>query len=97
MELLPAVQVLSALAHETRLRVFRTLVQAGAPMGSGALAEVLEVPPQTMSFHLKELRRVGLVEAERKGRSIEYVPVFATLQALSSYLMEDCCKGICHD
>ena len=90
------IEGLAALAHETRLDVFRMLVQAG-PEGlpAGLMAERLEIPPQTLSFHLKELARAGLVQNRREGRSIIYQPDFGRIGAVTGYLMENCCGGRC--
>lgn len=87
---------LSALAHETRLDVFRLLVQAG-PEGlpAGDVAHRLGVPAPTLSFHLKELRGAGLLRAEREGRQIHYAPDFENMTALVAYLGENCCAGSC--
>jgi DNA-binding transcriptional ArsR family regulator len=94
MEKQNAIAALAALAHETRLDVFRLLVQAGPEgLAAGAVAEALDVPPATLSFHLKELRNAGLVVAERDGRSIRYAPDFASMSALVGYLGENCCAG----
>jgi DNA-binding transcriptional ArsR family regulator len=94
MEKQDVIAALAALAHETRLDLFRLLVQA-APEGlpAGAAAEALGIPPATLSFHLKELRNAGLVTAEREGRSIRYAPDFASMAALVAYLGENCCAG----
>lgn len=89
-----AVAMLSALAHEARLSTFRLLVQAG-PEGlpAGVLAEALGVVPSTLSFHLKDLRMAGLVEARREGRSIIYVADLDAVGVLLRFLAEDCCGG----
>ncbi len=86
---------LAALAQETRLDVFRRLVQAGAPgLAAGQLATALSISPATLSFHLKELRNARLVTSERQGRSIRYAPNFAVIAALVSYLGENCCRDV---
>jgi DNA-binding transcriptional ArsR family regulator len=94
-----AVEALSALAHETRLRVFRLLVQAGtAGMPAGAVSERLGVPPSSMSFHLAQLAHAGLVTQRREGRSIIYVADYAAMNAVMGYLTENCCGGLpCED
>ena len=94
MKSMQAVAALSALSQETRLAVFRHLVAAG-PAGkpAGAIATRLKVPPPTLSFHLKELERAGLVTQRRESRSIIYAANYAAMRALLSYLMEDCCGG----
>lgn len=94
MEKEAVISALAALAHETRLDVFRLLVRAG-PVGvpAGEVAEALGIAPATLSFHLKELRNAGLVVAERQGRSIRYAPDFGSMSALVGYLGENCCRG----
>ncbi len=94
MEIETAVSALGALAQETRLTVFRLLVRAG-PLGlpAGLIAERLGVPPATLSFHLKELARAGLVTARRESRQIYYAPDFAGMRELLGFLTQDCCQG----
>jgi DNA-binding transcriptional ArsR family regulator len=89
-----AVDALDALAHETRLSVFRMLVQAG-PDGliAGAIAELAGVPPSTMSHHLATLERAGLVRSERESRLIHYRADFAGMKRLLGFLLQDCCNG----
>jgi DNA-binding transcriptional ArsR family regulator len=96
MEKQDAIASLAALAHETRLDVFRLLVQAG-PEGlpAGAVARRLAIPPATLSFHLKELKNAGVVWCRREGRSLRYGPDFAAMSALVAFLSEDCCRGAC--
>ena len=89
-----AVSALGALAQEHRLAVFRLLVQAGeAGMAAGAIAETLGVPNSSLSFHLAQLSRAGLVRQERRQRSLIYRTDFAAMNALVGYLMENCCGG----
>lgn len=90
-----AVAVLAALAQETRLSVFRLLVEAG-PQGlpAGQVADSLEVPPTTLSFHLKELNHAGLVHARQDGRFMIYSADFECMAALLSFLTRNCCKGM---
>jgi len=94
MEMKSAVVRLSALAQESRLAVFRHLVQLG-PQGSrpGEISEALDLSPSTLSFHLKALAHAGLVEAEPDGRSIVYRVDFTAMQGLLDYLTENCCGG----
>ncbi len=88
-----AISALSALAHETRLDVFRALVRAGGEgRVPGDLAEALEIPAATLSFHLKELKNARLVSAERQGRSLVYRAAFPEMGALLAYLTENCCQ-----
>lgn len=96
-----AVDALGALAHETRLSVFRMLVKA-APEGciAGAIAERAGVPPSTMSHHLATLERAGLVQSERESRLIHYRADFDGMRRLLAFMMEDCCQGdplVCAD
>jgi DNA-binding transcriptional ArsR family regulator len=95
MELTDAVAALAALAQETRLSVFRLLVQAG-PEGvpAGEIGGELDVPPATLSFHLKELARAGLVTARQDGRHIYYAADFPHMAALMSFLTQNCCRGM---
>ena len=92
MELSNSVILLSSLAHESRLRIFKQLVQAGAtgvtPM---ALAESLKMPAATLSFHLKELYQAGLTLKQKQGRSIIYRADFLRMSQLIDYLQENCC------
>ena len=89
-----AVTALAALAQETRLAVFRLLVQAG-PNGfpAGDIAERLAVPPSTLSFHLKELDRAGLVHSWRVQRQIRYAADYEGMRRLLTFLTADCCNG----
>lgn len=89
-----AITALAALAQESRLRVFRRLVQAG-PGGAvpSQLSEWLEISPSSLSFHLKELSHAGLVTATRNGRSIVYVASFSVMNELIGFLTENCCGG----
>ncbi len=90
-----AVDALGALAHETRLAVFRLLVKAGpAGMIAGAIAEHQRVPPSTMSHHLATLERAGLVTSERESRVIHYRADYAGMRRLLAFLMQDCCAGV---
>ena len=90
-----AVEVLGALAHDTRLSVFRMLVKAG-PDGliAGAIAQAANVPPSTMSHHLGILERAGLVESERESRLIHYRADYERMRRLLAFLMEDYCQGV---
>ncbi len=93
MEKQDVLSALAALAQETRLDVFRRLVQAGpAGLAAGRLAEELGASPATLSFHLKELRNAGLVTSQRDGRSIRYAPDFGVARELIAYLGENCCQ-----
>jgi ArsR family transcriptional regulator, arsenate/arsenite/antimonite-responsive transcriptional repressor len=89
-----AIQALSALAQEHRLALFRLLVQAGEQgMAAGAIADALGVPNSSLSFHLAQLSRAGLISQERRHRSLIYRADYAAMNALVGYLMENCCAG----
>lgn len=95
METNNALEALAALAHAIRLSVFRLLVQAG-PEGlpAGRIAELMDMPASSLSFHLKELHRAGLLGSRQEGRSIIYMARFETMNALLGYLTENCCGGV---
>jgi ArsR family transcriptional regulator len=89
-----AVEALGALAQEHRLALFRLLVQAGDKgMAAGAIADKLGVPNSSLSFHLAQLRKAGLVVQERQHRSLIYRANYPAMNALVGYLMENCCAG----
>ena len=89
-----AISALGALAQEHRLALFRLLVQAGeSGMPAGAIAEALGVPNSSLSFHLAQLHRAGLINQERQHRSLIYSADYASMNALVAYLMENCCAG----
>lgn len=89
-----AIAALAALAQESRLAIFRYLVEAG-PAGStvGSIADALDLPAATLSFHLKELTRAALLDSQQEGRFIRYAANFATMNDLIGYLTENCCGG----
>ena len=95
MEKTDAVSTLAALAQDNRLNVFRLLVQAG-PEGlpAGAVAEALDLAPNTLTFHFDRLRTAGLVTARRDGRSIIYAARYETMNGLIAFLTENCCGGV---
>ncbi len=89
-----AIAALGGLAQETRLDIFRLLVQQGpAGMAAGQIGERLSLPPPTLSFHLNQLRFAGLVAHRRESRSIVYRANFQTMNELLGYLTENCCGG----
>ena len=95
MENKAAVTALAALAQDTRLSIFRLLVQAG-PEGipAGNIGEALDVPPATLSFHLKELDHAGMVSSRQQGRFIYYSADFEQMAALMTFLTQNCCQGM---
>jgi DNA-binding transcriptional ArsR family regulator len=94
MEQKAAIDAFAALAHETRLAAFRLLVQAG-PGGitAGDIAGQLAVPPSTLSHHLGQLERAGLLRSWRVHRQIFYATDYEGTRRLLAFLMEDCCQG----
>ena len=94
MEMDAAIQALSALGQESRLRVFRLLVRRGPEgMPAGDIAEQLKVPANTMSSHLAVLSRAGLVVSRKQGRSVIYAIDVVGTRKLLAFLVEDCCQG----
>lgn len=94
MEKSDAIAALGALAQDTRLDMFRLLVQAGAEgMPAGHVGEKLGLPSATLAFHLKELKNAGLATCTRNGRSLIYAAAYPTMNALLEYLTENCCPG----
>lgn len=96
MELTTATAALGALAHETRLQVFRLLVRAGREgLPVGRIAEELGVAADgRLSFHLKELVAAGLASARQEGRFVYYATQYEAMNALLQFLTEDCCGGV---
>ncbi len=97
MEITDAVTALDALAQATRLEIFRLLVRHGRQgLPAGKIAEELDLPNATLSFHLAQLRHSGLVGSRREGRSLIYSAAFGAMDALIVYLTENCCQeGAC--
>jgi ArsR family transcriptional regulator, arsenate/arsenite/antimonite-responsive transcriptional repressor len=89
-----AVLLLSPLAQEARLNIFRLLVQAGAAgLAAGQIGEQLQVPASTLSFHLKELSNAGLIQAKQSSRFIYYSANYAAMNDLLAFLTENCCAN----
>jgi len=85
---------LAALAQETRLRIFRLLVEAGPEgMNAGAIADALDLAAPTLSFHIAHLARAGLVASRQEGRFIFYSASFTAMDELIAYLTDNCCRG----
>ena len=94
MEKSGAIAALAALAQESRLDIFRLLVQAGAEgMTVGSIAEQLGLPSATLSFHLNQLKHANLVTFRRDGRSLIYSAAYPVMNDLLAYLTENCCQG----
>lgn len=89
-----AVSALAALANESRLAIFRLLVQVG-PQGLAAskISEQLGIPPSSLSFHLKELSHAGLTVSRQDGRFVIYAAQFDTMNALMAFMSDNCCGG----
>lgn len=87
--------MMAALAQETRLSIFRALVQAGPEgLAAGRIAEAVGAPASTLSFHLKELSAAGLARSRQEGRFIYYTADYAAMSELVSFLTEKCCQGM---
>ena len=94
MERTDAVTALAALAQDNRLDVFRLLVQAGPTgMPAGEIASILNLAPNTLTFHFDRLKGAGLVTVRREGRSMIYAARYETMNALLAFLTENCCQG----
>jgi ArsR family transcriptional regulator, arsenate/arsenite/antimonite-responsive transcriptional repressor len=94
MESKTAVEALAALAQDSRLQVYRLLVQAGpAGLAASEIAERLGVPPNTLSFHLKTLSHADLVKSRQEGRFVYYSTNYEQMNALLGFLTENCCGG----
>ena len=92
MESKTVVKTLAALAQESRLAIFRALVQTGpSGLAVGAIAAAVNVAPETLSFHLKELVHAGLIESRQQGRFIFYSANYAAIGAVIAFMTENCC------
>lgn len=93
MKVTKALKMLSALAQENRLAVFRLLIQEG-PEGipAGAIADILQIQPATLSFHLAQLSNAGLVKSYKEGRVVRYAAKYKSVKKLTSYLGENSYK-----
>lgn len=90
-----AVDVLGALAQEHRLGIVRLLVRAGdSGLAAGDICDQLKIPASSLSFHLSKLANVGLINDQRRGKSIIYRANYREMTRLLSFLIEDCCRGV---
>ena len=88
------IAALGALAHETRLAVYRLLVQRGPDgLSAGTIADALAVPPSSLTFHLQQLTHAGLITQRRLSRQLIYATDFAVMNQVMGYLTENCCGG----
>ena len=95
MEIKDAVTALSAIAQETRLSIYRLLVEEGPEgVAAGRIGEILKVPGATLSFHLKELAHAGLVSSRQEKQFIYYSADFERMAELLSFLTRNCCQGM---
>ena len=95
MEIKAAATALAALAQETRLAIYRLLVEAGPDgVSAGRIGETLKVPGATLSFHLKELSRANLVSSRQERQFIYYAADFERMAALMTFLTQNCCQGM---
>ena len=95
MEIMDAVTALSAFAQETRLSIYRLLIEAGPEgVSAGRIAELLMVPGATLSFHLKELSHARLISSRQERQFIYYTVNFECMAELMTFLTENCCQGM---
>ncbi len=89
-----AIPALAALAQETRLAIFRLLVARGPEgLAAGDIADRLDLPASSLSFHLAQLTHAGMIRQERRSRSLIYSVDFAAMNGLMGFLTENCCGG----
>jgi len=94
MESRDAIAAFAAIAQDTRLAVLRLLIGEGpSGLAAGTIAEHLGVPQSTLSFHLSQLERAGLVRSTRQARNVIYAADFDGVRRLVDFLTEDCCRG----
>ena len=93
METFDAIEAFSSLSQETRLRVFKLLIEYGRDGAiPSQIAQELEIPDNTLSFHLSHMSKAGLVDAKKNGRSITYFANSGLMQELINFLQENCCS-----
>ena len=92
MELFEVIEVFSSLSQETRLRVLKLLIECGRDgLPAGKIAEELEIPDNTLSFHLSHMSRAGLVSSQKEGRSISYFANTGLMEKLMGFMLANCC------
>jgi ArsR family transcriptional regulator len=92
MEMFEAADAFSSLSQETRLRVFKLLIEYGREGSlAGRLSEELDIPPNTLSFHLSHMSRAGLVTSKKEGRTVTYFANTELIEELIGYLQANCC------
>lgn len=88
------ISALAALAQDSRLAIFRLLVQAGpAGLPAGKISETLSIPPSSLSFHMKELTHADMVTSRHESRFVIYTANYDTMNDLIAFLTENCCGG----
>ncbi len=93
MEMFDALEAFASLSQETRLRVFKLLVEYGGDgLIPGSIAEELKIPDNTLSFHLSHMSKAGLVTSKKNGRSVTYFANHDVVQGLIGFLQENCCE-----
>jgi DNA-binding transcriptional ArsR family regulator len=94
MKILNASELLAALGHETRLAIFRMLIEVGSDgINASTIGEKLKLAPATLSFHLAHLSHVGLIKGRQSGRFIYYSADYGLMDDLLAYLTNNCCQG----
>lgn len=89
------VSALAAIAQESRLAIYRLLVQAGSNgLSAGKISESLGIAPSSLSFHMKELNHAGLVTSRNEGRYVIYTANYEQMNYVLAYLTENCCGGV---
>lgn len=92
MEIFEVCEAFSSLSQETRLKVFKLLIEYGrSGVSAGRIAQEIDIPNNTLSFHLAHMTKAGLVRSEKEGRSITYFANTETITALIDFLQENCC------
>ena len=92
MDTIIALKAFAALSQETRLQAFRMLIEHGKQgLAAGVLSDAMDIPQNTLSFHLSHLSHAGLIQSRKEGRSVIYCADMEAVQGLVRFLLEDCC------